>query len=185
MKPQKAKPTKKNPAAVIFRDIFIGGKGYQTVKGEKTPFPMITVLCAATATILFLILVFSLIKVSEISSEIASMKKEMITLAAKEDKLQGELDHRYSFQEIENTAAALGLSRENGQKIVLEKKMSDTDPDSVSPKTNSINSLLINALYSRLRKFVNFFNESCQKSIFFCMKNTLLINVLYSRLVNS
>lgn len=35
-----------------------------------------TVLCAAAATVLFLILVFSLIKVSEISSEIAAMKKK-------------------------------------------------------------------------------------------------------------
>jgi len=158
MKPQTTKSKKKNPAAILFRDIFIGGKGYQTVKGEKTPFPAITVLCAAGATVLFLILVFSLIQVSEISSEIAAMKKEMITLAAKEDKLQGELDHKYSFQEIENTAAALGLSKENGQKVILENKVPGADPDPSSGGTNIKKALLMNALYSRLRKFVNFFH---------------------------
>lgn len=157
VKPQKAQSKKKNPVAVIFRDIFIGGKEYKTVKGEKTPFPLMTVLCAVVATILFLILVFSLIKVSEISSEIAAMKKEMITLAAKEDKLQGELDHRYSFQEIENTAAALGLSEKNGQKIILEKELPDPASASASSKWSGKNTLLMNALYGRLRNLIKFF----------------------------
>ena len=153
VKPQKAQSKKKNPVAVIFRDIFIGGKEYKTVKGEKTPFPLMTVLCAVVATILFLILVFSLIKVSEISSEIAAMKKEMITLAAKEDKL----DHRYSFQEIENTAAALGLSEKNGQKIILEKELPDPASASASSKWSGKNTLLMNALYGRLRNLIKFF----------------------------
>jgi hypothetical protein len=157
MKSQKTQSKKKNPAALLFRDIFIGGKEYKTVKGKKTPFPIMTVLCAAATTVLFLILVFSLIKVSEISSEIASMKKEMITLAAKEDKLRGELDHRYSFQEIENTAAALGLSAGNGQKIILEKELTDSDPASATSKRNGKNSLLMNALYGRLRNLIKLF----------------------------
>ena len=157
MKSQKTQSQKKNPAALLFRDIFIGGKEYKTVKGKKTPFPIMTVLCAAATTVLFLILVFSLIKVSEISSEIASMKKEMITLAAKEDKLRGELDHRYSFQEIENTAAALGLSAGNGQKIILEKELTDSDPASATSKRNGKNSLLMNALYGRLRNLIKLF----------------------------
>lgn len=157
MKPQKTQSKKKNPAALLFRDIFIGGKEYKTVTGEKTPFPIMTVLCAAATTVLFLILVFSLIKVSEISSEIASMKKEMITLAAKEDKLRGELNHRYSFQEIENTAAALGLSAGNGQKIILEKELTNSDPASATSKRNEKNSLLMNALYGRLRNLIKLF----------------------------
>lgn len=154
MKSQKASKSKKNnPAAVLFRDVFIGGKGYQTVKGEKTPFPIFTVFCTIAITVLFLILVFSFIKVSEISSEIASMKKEMITLSAKKDKLQGELDHQYSFREIENTAAALGLSKENGQKILLENEASDTTPKAASPKGRGGNALLLLAKLNRYRNF--------------------------------
>lgn len=82
----------------------------------------------------------------------------MITLAAKEDKLKGELDHRYSFQEIENTAAALGLSAGNGQKIILEKGAFPIPiPVSASSKRSGKNSLLMNALYGRLRNLIKFF----------------------------
>ena len=67
-----------NALLVLLRDIFTGGKGYRTIKGDKTPFPTTIVLCAAAVTVLFLALVFALIRVSAISAEIADMKKEIV-----------------------------------------------------------------------------------------------------------
>ena len=89
-----------NALLVLLRDIFTGGKGYRTIKGDKTPFPTTIVLCAAAVTVLFLALVFALIRVSAISAEIADMKKEIVGLASEEDTLQGELNRKYSFEEI-------------------------------------------------------------------------------------
>lgn len=118
---KREKQTKRKPNFIsgLFRDIFVGGAGYQTVKGEKTPFPTLIVTIALVTTLLFLILMFSLIKLSVITSEIADMKKEITTLTSKKDKLLGEINHRYSFAEIEKTAAELGLAAENGQTVYL------------------------------------------------------------------
>lgn len=116
------KQKKQSSLAKLLRDIFTGGKGYRTVKGEKTPFPTAVVVCSFAATILFLALVFAFIKVSNISAEIAGMKKELITLSSEKDTLQGELDRKYSFEEIENTARDLGLSKNNGQTVILDEE---------------------------------------------------------------
>ena len=115
-----------NALLVSLRDIFTGGKGYRTIKGDKTPFPTTIVLCAAAVTVLFLALVFALIRVSAISAEIADMKKEIVGLASEEDTLQGELNRKYSFEEIENTAGELGLSNEGGQTIILDDTIQET-----------------------------------------------------------
>ncbi|PWL98382.1 MAG: hypothetical protein DBY04_04110 [Clostridiales bacterium] len=115
-----------NALLVLLRDIFTGGKGYRTIKGDKTPFPTTIVLCAAAVTVLFLALVFALIRVSAISAEIADMKKEIVGLASEEDTLQGELNRKYSFEEIENTAGELGLSNEGGQTIILDDTIQET-----------------------------------------------------------
>ena len=115
-----------NAFLVLLRDIFTGGKGYRTIKGDKTPFPTTIVLCAAAVTVLFLALVFALIRVSAISAEIEDMKKEIVGLASEEDTLQGELNRKYSFEEIENTAGELGLSNEGGQTIILDDTIQET-----------------------------------------------------------
>ena len=115
-----------NALLVLLRDIFTGGKGYRTIKGDKTPFPTTIVLCAAAVAVLFLALVFALIRVSAISAEIADMKKEIVGLASEEDTLQGELNRKYSFEEIENTAGELGLSNEGGQTIILDDTIQET-----------------------------------------------------------
>ena len=115
-----------NALLVLLRDIFTGGKGYRTIKGDKTPFPTTIVLCAAAVTVLFLALVFALIRVSAISAEIKKKKKEIVGLASEEDTLQGELNRKYSFEEIENTAGELGLSNEGGQTIILDDTIQET-----------------------------------------------------------
>ena len=91
------------------------------------------VICAFAVTVLFLALVFVLIKVSAISAEIAQMKKELVSLASEEDTLQGELDRRYSFEEIEKTAEELGLSKDGGQKITLDEKNSSETDEQAEP----------------------------------------------------
>ena len=111
---------KKNFIATLLRDVFVGGDGYETVKGERTPFPFAVIGIAVVTTALFLIIIFSLGRISELSSEIASMKKEMVTLSEKEDKLRGDLGHKYSFREIGSAAAELGLADDGGNLIILD-----------------------------------------------------------------
>lgn len=115
---------------VFILDIFFGGKQYKTTsKTEKTPFPFKTVCIAAVMTALVLTLIFSLIEVSEVSSEIASLRRKTVSLATKQASLENELDHRYSIAEIIDTATALGYSEDGGRIIYIETR----DPD--EPRT--------------------------------------------------
>lgn len=115
---------KKNPRGFfssLLRDIFTGGSGYRTIRGERTPFPIVTVACAIVATMLFLILIFSYIGVTELNYDIVKLKKQITSLEQEEEKLQNELDRLYPFPVIESVAESLGLSAENGETVILSE----------------------------------------------------------------
>ena len=104
-------------------DVFFGGREYQTKNAEKkTPFPLIPVALFIASTALILVTIFSVIHISELSSEIASLKKQTVSLASKEESLKNELDHRYSFQEIIEAVKELGFSKDGGKIVYIEPK---------------------------------------------------------------
>ena len=108
----------KQKLQIFFLDIFFGGREYKTKNAaKKTPFPFITVFLALVSTVLILCTIFSLIRISELSAEIASLKKQTVSLYSKKASLENELDHRYSFAEIIDSAKELGFT-ENGGKVV-------------------------------------------------------------------
>lgn len=105
-------------------DVFFGGREYKTKNAErKTPFPFIPVALFIIATALILVTIFSLIHISELSSEIASLKKQTISLASKEESLENELDHRYSFAEILEAVKALDFVEGGGKIVYIEPKV--------------------------------------------------------------
>lgn len=111
-------------------DIFHGGQQYKTTEdSEKPPFPVKTVLLSALTTVLMLTLIFSLIKISDLSAEIASLKRQTVSLSAKKDSLENELDHRYSFAEIIESAEALGFAEDGGRVIYIETANGEEDPE--------------------------------------------------------
>ena len=102
-------------------DIFFGGREYKTkAAAKKTPFPFLTVFLAFVSTVLILCTIFSLIHVSELSAEIASLKKQKVSLYYKKASLENELDHRYSYAEIIDSAKELGFSEEGGRIVYVE-----------------------------------------------------------------
>jgi hypothetical protein len=112
-------------AAVKFfiLDIFYGGREYKTTQEpehQKTPFPLKTVALTVCVTVLILSMIFPLIKISDISAEIASLRRQSIDLAVKKDSLANELDHRYSFAEIIETAKELGYAENVGKVVYIE-----------------------------------------------------------------
>ena len=108
---------------IFLSDVFFGGKGYKTQNAEhKTPFPLIPVALFLIATVLIMIIIFSVIHISELSSEISSLKKQTISLASKEESLKNELDHRYSYDEILEAVKALGFSPDGGKIVYIEPK---------------------------------------------------------------
>lgn len=113
----------KQKLQIFILDIFFGGREYKTkADTKKTPFPFITVFLALISTVLILCTIFSLIRISELSSEIASLKKQTVALVAKKDSLENELDHRYSYAEIIESAKELGFSEDGGRVIYVETK---------------------------------------------------------------
>ena len=103
----------------LIRDAFFGGNEYRTVKGERSPFPIAVIVGVVTTTILFLMLMFSLIRMSELSSSIANMRKELVSVAAKADTLEGEFNRRYPYTEIIAYAEEHGLSADGGRVVIL------------------------------------------------------------------
>ena len=111
-------------------DVFSGGHGYRTKNAEKkTPFPLVQVALFIIATALILSIIFSVIHISEISSEIASLKKQIISLTNKQSSLENDLDHRYSFAEIIEAVKELGFAEDGGKIVYIEPK-TNTDTNS-------------------------------------------------------
>ena len=111
----------KQKLQTFFLDIFFGGREYKTkTAAKKTPFPFLTVFLAFVSTVLILCTIFSLIRISELSAEIASLKKQTVSLYSKKASLENELDHRYSFTEIIDSAKELGFSEGGGRVIFVE-----------------------------------------------------------------
>ena len=124
----------KEKLQVFILDIFHGGQEYKTTaEQKKTPFPVKTVLFAACATVLILSLIFSVIKISDLSAEIASLKRQTVSLSAEKLSLENELDHRYSFAEIIEAAEALGFAENGGRVIYIET----TDAEETAADTSA------------------------------------------------
>ena len=102
-------------------DVFFGGREYKTKNAEKkTPFPLGPMALFVISTALILTTIFSLIHISELSSEIASLKKQTISLEAKQASLENDLEHRYSFAEIIEAVKSLGFSPDGGKIVYIE-----------------------------------------------------------------
>ena len=113
----------RNAVKFFILDIFYGGREYKTTQEpehQKTPFPLKTVALTVCITVLILSLIFPLIKISEISSEIASLRRKTVDLSVKKASLANELDHRYSFAEIIETAKELGYAENVGKIVYID-----------------------------------------------------------------
>ena len=116
---------------IFLLDVFFGGKEYKTKNAErKTPFPLIPVTLFIVTTALILTTIFSIIHISELSSEIASLKKQTISLADKQESLENDLDHRFSFAEIIEAVKSLGFSQDGGKVVYIE-------PDSIQDSNST------------------------------------------------
>ena len=116
--------SKKFSLKIFLLDVFFGGKEYKTKNAEqKAPFPLVQVALFVASTALILITIFSIIRISELSSEIASLKKQTISLAAKQESLENDLNHRFSYSEILDAAKSLGFSQDGGRVVYIEPKI--------------------------------------------------------------
>lgn len=111
----------------LIRDAFFGGNEYRTVKGERSPFPIAVIVGVVTTTLLFLMLMFSLIRMSELSTSIANMRKELISVSTKADMLEGEFSRRYPYTEIIAYAEEHGLSADGGRVVILPDEEDEAD----------------------------------------------------------
>ena len=116
---------------VFLLDIFFGGKEYKTKKSEKSsPFPLIPVTMFIASTALILVTIFSVIHISELSSEIASLKKQIVSLESKQESLQNDIDHRFPYAQIIEEVEPLGFSKDAGTIIYIEPE-SNSDANSM------------------------------------------------------
>ena len=129
----------KQKLQIFFLDIFFGGREYKTQAATKRkPFPFITLFLALVSTVLILCTIFSLIRISELSAEIASLKKQEISLADKVVSLENQLDHRYSIPEIRAFAIdTLGFSESGGKIIYVDTNTKQESEENDSDETKN------------------------------------------------
>ncbi len=113
---------KKNIIIEFVASIFSGGKGYETEVVKTTPLPKKAILCTLVITALVLALVFSLIEISSLSSDIGDFKKELITLTSKETKLTDDLGHKYPIANLLDEIEAAGFTKDGGNTVTLEEE---------------------------------------------------------------
>lgn len=152
---KKKKNKKKNLGNIILdfvRDALFGGNEYETIKGQSVPFPFATIAGVAITTVLFLALVFSLIKTSELSTDIASMKKQLISLEAKADNLQGEFSKKYPFTEIQQYAEENGFTSDGGRTILLPNEEEEKTEEQPAENTDSLMNIL-SSVFQKIKQF--------------------------------
>ena len=122
---------KKNFGTVVrnaLYNVFFGGKGYETEYEDGTPFPVAAIFSAIVTTVLVLALVFSFIEISELSSDIADMKKEEVLLGTREGKLRDDLNHKYPHADLMDAIEEMGFSKDNGQTVVVSSNNANDTP---------------------------------------------------------
>ncbi|MBR5188453.1 MAG: hypothetical protein IKW18_08280 [Clostridia bacterium] len=129
----------KQKIQIFLLDVFFGGREYKTQAATKRkPFPVIALFLALVSTLLILCTIFSVIRISELSAEIASLKKQEISLAAKVVSLENQLDHRYSIPEIRTFAIEkLGFSESGGKIIYVDTNAKNDSAENDSAETEN------------------------------------------------
>ena len=138
----------------LIRDAFFGGNEYKTVKGERSPFPVAVIAGVATTTLLFLMLMFSLIRMSELSASITNMRKELVSVSAKADTLEGEFNRRYPYTEIIAYAEEHGLSANGGRVVILP----DEENTNATENEDENEGSAMSALHAILQKIRDLFH---------------------------
>ena len=73
-------------------------------------------------------LMFSLIRMSELSTSISKMRKELVSVSAKAATLEGEFNRKYPYTEIIAYAEEHGLSADGGRVVILpDEEEADAD----------------------------------------------------------
>ncbi len=116
---KRKKLDKKKLVIDFLYNLLLGGKEYDTEIKKAAPLPLKTIFATVTLTALTLALIFSFIQISEISSDIGDLKKEIVGLTSKEGKLQDDLHHKYPIASLTEEIEALGFAKENGQIVIV------------------------------------------------------------------
>lgn len=154
-------PSKKSVISSLSDMCGGGGDRYSTVRAKgRTPFPLALIIGMIVATVLFMFIIFSFVQVSELSSEISSMKGDIKSLSAEAKTLEGRLDYKYTKSEIESTASSLGLDSSRRTTVYFEGEASEDVSEVIEPENalgGAIDSLL-SAIAKNFGKIIEFLN---------------------------
>ncbi len=109
----------RNPIQTLFQTVFFGGKGYETKVVKTTPIPRKVIFVTLVLTALVLMLVFSFIEISSLTSDIGNLKKEEVALTSREGKLSDDLGHKYPAASLLDEIEKMGFAKDNGQTVIL------------------------------------------------------------------
>lgn len=163
-----ARGKRRAPVPSVRRDLLISDSEFQgggkvttkrsrrvhTVKsGARHPFPVVTVIACVICTLLFMSLVFNLVRINEVTKDVSGMRSEVTALEKKKDELRAELDEKNSVSElrkyIEARAESLGMveaSKMNPPIAVTPEKTDRIEEFEVSEESDAVITTVLNAL---------------------------------------
>ena len=94
-------------------------RGVHTIKSkDRNPFPVVTVLACVVCTILFMSLVFNLVRINEYTKDISDMRGEVSDLTRQKSELSAVLEKKNNSEEL-----AKYLSESETLKMIKEDAM--------------------------------------------------------------
>lgn len=133
--------------------------GMHTVRSDlKRPFPVVTVIACVICTVLFMSLVFNLVRINEFTKDVAGMREEVTALEKRKDELSAQLDEKNSAEGlkkyIEERADSLGMVEEGKMNPAVAvtpertEKIEEFDEEEVS---DAVITTVLNALSKNFR----------------------------------
>lgn len=138
-----------------------GGVRYVTRKEKASaPFPLITIITVVFATVLFLFMVLTFMRISAITTDISKLRSEISELEGDASTLRGQIDYKYTKSQIEETSELLGLNSGKNTTVYFESENSSEVSQVIETETalgSTINTLL-GVISKNFNKFIEFLN---------------------------
>ena len=129
-------------------------RGVHTIKSkDRNPFPVVTVLACVVCTILFMSLVFNLVRINEYTKDISDMRGEVSDLTREKSELTAVLEKKNNSEDLANYLAKSeklsGMVKEdtmNPAQAVTPEKIEKIEDFRAEEESDAVITTVLNAL---------------------------------------
>ena len=129
-------------------------RGVHTVNSKiKSPFPVVTVLACVICTVLFMSLIFNLVRINEYTKDVSDMRSEVTELTKQKNELSAALDEKNNVENLKKYlsehAESMGIVEEgrmNPPVAVTPEKSEKIEDYNATEESDAVITTVLNAL---------------------------------------